>query len=120
MISQQKKMQGIIHIHASLNNTILTLSDKQGNTKAFASAGSAGFQGSRKSTSHAAQTAAEQLGKKSIALGFHLVDIQLKGVGFGKQPALRGLSFAGVQIQSLKDITPIPHNGCRPPKKRRL
>ena len=114
------KQIGIISIQNSLNNTILSLTDEQGNVKAWASAGSVGFKSSRKSTSYAAQQAAEVLAKKSLQLGFQNFEIKIKGLGYGKESALRGLQLGGLSVSKITDLSPIPHNGCRPPKKRRM
>ena len=109
-----------IHIQTTLNNTIITLTDSQGNTKASASAGFLGFQNSRKSTPYASQTTAEYIAKKCLQLGIHNVEVILKGIGFGKESSLRGLQSSGIFIHKIQDITSLPHNGCRLPKKRRL
>lgn len=111
---------GIIHIHSTFNNTIVTLTDEVGNTLGWASAGSVGFKGSRRSTSYAAQSAAEDLSKKFGQLGLRSVDIILKGAGEGRDSSIRGILSSGLQISSIYDRTPIPHNGCRPRKKRRV
>ncbi len=109
-----------IHIQTTLNNTIITLTDSLGNTKASASAGSLGFKNSRKSTTYASQTTAEYVAKKCISLGIHFVEVKIKGIGFGKESSLRGLQSSGIVIQRIEDVTSLPHNGCRLPKKRRL
>lgn len=111
---------GIVHIKASFNNTIITISDKQGNTVAWASAGSVGFKGSRKSTPFAAQMAAENCAKKAMDNGVRAVEIYVKGPGSGRESAIRALQSVGLDITIIKDVTPIPHNGCRPPKQRRV
>lgn len=111
---------GIVHIKASFNNTIITISDKQGSTVAWASAGSVGFKGSRKSTPFAAQTAAENCAKKAMENGVRSVEIYVKGPGSGRESAIRALQSVGLDITIIKDVTPIPHNGCRPPKQRRV
>lgn len=111
---------GIIHIHATENNTILTLTDSQGNTKAWASSGTAGFRSAKKSTPYAAQHAGEVLGKKALSFSFSSFLIRMKGVGFGKEAAVRGLRSGGVVCGRIEDVTRVPHNGCRPPKKRRM
>jgi small subunit ribosomal protein S11 len=111
---------GIVHIKASFNNTIVTISDKQGNTVAWASAGSVGFKGSRKSTPFAAQMAAENCAKKAMENGVRAVEIYVKGPGSGRESAIRALQSVGLDITIIKDVTPIPHNGCRPPKQRRV
>ncbi len=109
-----------IHIQTTLNNTIITLTDSKGNTKFSASAGSMGFKNSRKSTTYASQTTAEHLGKQCVSLGILDIEVKLKGIGFGKESALRGLQSTGLMIRKIEDCTPTPHNGCRLPKKRRL
>ncbi len=111
---------GQVHIMASFNNTIITVTDTQGNTVAWGSAGSAGFKGSRKSTPFAARLAAEQAGKAAQQLGIQEVDIFIKGPGPGRENAIRAIQALGIRVRSIADITPIPHNGCRPPKKRRV
>ena len=111
---------GIVHIKASFNNTIITISDKQGNTVSWASAGSVGFKGSRKSTPFAAQIAAENCAKKAMEHGVRAVEIYVKGPGSGRESAIRSLQSVGLDITVIKDVTPIPHNGCRPPKQRRV
>ena len=111
---------GIVHIKASFNNTLITISDKQGNTIAWASAGSVGFKGSRKSTPFAAQLAAENCAKKAMENGMQSVEIYVKGPGSGRESAIRSLQSVGLEITVIKDVTPIPHNGCRPPKQRRV
>jgi len=111
---------GQVHIMASFNNTIITITDTQGNTVAWGSAGSAGFKGSRKSTPFAARLAAEQAGKAAQQLGIQEVDIFIKGPGPGRENAIRAIQALGIRVRSIADITPIPHNGCRPPKKRRV
>jgi small subunit ribosomal protein S11 len=105
---------------ASFNNTIITVTDLQGNTVAWGSAGSVGFKGSRKSTPFAARLAAEQAGKAAQQLGIQEVDIFIKGPGPGRENAIRAIQALGIKVRSIADITPIPHNGCRPPKKRRV
>ncbi len=111
---------GQVHIMASFNNTIITVTDMQGNTVAWGSAGSAGFKGSRKSTPFAARLAAEEAGKAAQQLGIQEVDIFIKGPGPGRENAIRAIQALGIKVRSIADITPIPHNGCRPPKKRRV
>ncbi len=111
---------GIAHVHASFNNTIITISDRQGNTLAWASAGGSGFRGSRKSTPFAAQIAAEKAGDKVKEFGMKNLDVEVKGPGPGRESAIRALNAAGFTITNILDVTPIPHNGCRPPKKRRV
>ncbi len=111
---------GVAHIKSSFNNTIITLTDLQGNVITWASAGKVGFKGSRKSTPFAAQLAAETAAKEAMDLGLQKVDVEVKGPGAGREAAIRSLQAAGLEILSIKDVTPIPHNGCRPPKKRRV
>ena len=111
---------GQVHIMASFNNTIVTVTDKQGNTVAWGSAGSAGFKGSRKSTPFAARLAAEEAGKAAQQLGLQEADIFVKGPGPGRENAIRAIQALGIKVLSIADITPVPHNGCRPPKKRRV
>mgnify|MGYP002633557704 CR=1 FL=1 len=111
---------GQVHVMASFNNTIITVTDMQGNTVAWGSAGSAGFKGSRKSTPFAARLAAEEAGKAAQQLGIQEVDIFLKGPGPGRENAIRAIQTLGIKVRSIADITPVPHNGCRPPKKRRV
>jgi small subunit ribosomal protein S11 len=111
---------GQVHVFASFNNTIVTVTDTQGNTVAWGSAGSAGFKGSRKSTPFAARLAAEQAVKAAQALGIQEVDLFIKGPGPGRENAIRAVQAAGIKVRSISDITPVPHNGCRPPKKRRV
>ena len=111
--------EGIAHIHATFNNTIVTLSDKEGNAIAWASAGAIGFKGSKKSTPFAAGLASEAAGKKAFDAGMRKVEVYVKGLGPGRETAIRSLQTAGLEITSISDVTPIPHNGCRPPKKRR-
>ena len=111
---------GQVHVFASFNNTIVTITDTQGNTVAWGSAGSAGFKGSRKSTPFAARLAAEQAVKAAQSLGIQEVDLIVKGPGPGRENAIRAVQAAGLKVRSIADITPIPHNGCRPPKKRRV
>ena len=111
---------GQVHVFASFNNTIVTVTDTQGNTVAWGSAGSAGFKGSRKSTPFAARLAAEQAVKAAQSLGIQEVDLFVKGPGPGRENAIRAVQAAGMKVRSISDITPVPHNGCRPPKKRRV
>jgi small subunit ribosomal protein S11 len=111
---------GEVHIRATFNNTIVTITDKTGNTVAWGSAGSAGFKGSRKSTPFAARLAAEQALKAALAMGLQEVDVYVKGPGPGRESALRAVQAMGLRITSITDVTPVPHNGCRPPKKRRV
>ncbi|MEW6029834.1 MAG: 30S ribosomal protein S11 [Chloroflexota bacterium] len=111
---------GQVHIFASFNNTIVTVTDTSGNTVAWGSAGSAGFKGSRKSTPFAARLAAEQAVKAAQALGIQEVDLFVKGPGPGRENAIRAVQALGMKVRSISDVTPVPHNGCRPPKKRRV
>ncbi len=111
---------GVAHVTATFNNTMITITDAQGNTIAWASAGSQGFKGSRKSTPYAAQMAAEDAGRKAMEHGMRTLEIQVKGPGAGRESALRALQAVGFTITSIRDVTPIPHNGCRPPKRRRV
>ncbi|MBI1273158.1 MAG: 30S ribosomal protein S11 [Alphaproteobacteria bacterium] len=113
-------VNAVAHVNASFNNTIITITDAQGNTVAWASAGSLGFKGSRKSTPYAAQVAAEDAGRKAIEHGVRTVEVEVKGPGSGRESALRALQAVGFQVTSIRDVTPIPHNGVRPPKKRRV
>ena len=110
----------IAHIHASFNNTIITVTDSIGNTISWASAGSSGFKGARKGTPFAAQTASEAASLVALNLGLKKVDVLVKGQGSGRETAIRAVQSIGLEIISIKDITPVPHNGCRPPKKRRV
>ena len=112
--------EGIAHIHASFNNTIITITDRQGNALSWATSGGAGFRGSRKSTPFAAQVAAEVAGKAAQDYGLKNLDVLVKGPGPGRESAVRALNAVGYKINSITDITPIPHNGCRPSKKRRV
>ena len=111
---------GMVHVNASFNNTMITITDVQGNAIVWASAGKMGFKGSRKSTPYAAQLAGEQVAKAAIEHGMRTVEVEVTGPGSGRESALRALQAAGLQVTSIRDITPIPHNGCRPPKKRRV
>ena len=113
-------VDGIAHVHASFNNTIITITDRQGNTLSWATAGGSGFRGSRKSTPFAAQVAAERAGEAAKEYGLKNLDVQVKGPGPGRESAVRALNNAGYRITNIEDVTPIPHNGCRPPKKRRV
>jgi small subunit ribosomal protein S11 len=107
-------------VHASFNNTIVTITDRQGNTLSWATSGGSGFRGSRKSTPFAAQVAAEKAGEKAKEYGLRNLDVNVKGPGPGRESAVRALNALGYKITSIHDVTPIPHNGCRPPKKRRV
>ena len=111
---------GIIYVQATFNNTIITITDPQGNTVAWSSSGSRGFKGSRKSTPFAAQIAAEQAGKAAQECGVKNLEVRIKGPGPGRESAVRALNAVGFKITSISDVTPVPHNGCRPPKKRRI
>lgn len=111
---------GIAHVHASFNNTIITITDRQGNTLSWATSGGAGFKGSRKSTPFAAQVAAEAAGRAAVECGIKNLDVRVKGPGPGRDSSVRALNALGIKILSLSDVTPMPHNGCRPPKKRRI
>ena len=111
---------GVAHVNATFNNTMITITDVQGNTVCWASAGGMGFKGSRKSTPYAAQMAAEEAGKKAQEHGMKTLEVEVKGPGSGRESALRALQAAGLIITSIRDVTTIPHNGCRPPKRRRV
>ena len=111
--------EGIAHIHATFNNTIVTLSDKEGNAIAWSSAGALGFKGSKKSTPFAAGISSEAAGRKAYDLGMRKIEVYVKGLGPGRETAIRSLQTAGLEITSITDVTPIPHNGCRPPKRPR-
>ena len=111
---------GVAHVNASFNNTIVTITDAQGNAIAWSSSGQQGFKGSRKSTPYAAQMAAEDAGRKAQEHGVRVVEVEVKGPGSGRESALRALQAVGFQITAIRDVTPIPHNGCRPPKRRRV
>jgi small subunit ribosomal protein S11 len=112
--------EGVVHIHSTFNNTIVTITDYQGNVISWASAGAMGFKGSRKGTPFAAQQAADSAAKKAMDHGLRSVQIFVRGPGAGRESALRALQSAGINISLIKDVTPIPHNGCRPPKRRRV
>jgi len=125
MAEQKKKVKkhvvdGIAHIRASFNNTIITITDRQGNALAWATAGGCGFRGSRKSTPFAAQVAAEKAGIAAQEFGLKNLEVRVQGPGPGRESAVRALNNAGYRITNIEDVTPIPHNGCRPPKKRRV
>jgi small subunit ribosomal protein S11 len=111
---------GVVHIKCSFNNTLVTITDPKGNVIAWSSAGSMSFKGSRKSTPFAAQVAAEAAGKKAVDAGMKSVEIYVKGPGSGREAAIRAIQTSGLQISIIKDVTPVPHNGCRPPKRRRV
>jgi small subunit ribosomal protein S11 len=112
--------EGIAHIHASFNNTIITITDRQGNALSWATSGGAGFKGSRKSTPFAAQVAAESAGRAAMECGVKNLEVRIKGPGPGRESAVRALNALGLKISSISDVTPVPHNGCRPPKRRRI
>ncbi|MDR0736894.1 MAG: 30S ribosomal protein S11 [Zoogloeaceae bacterium] len=112
--------EGIAHIHASFNNTIITITDRQGNALSWATSGGAGFRGSRKSTPFAAQVAAEAAGKAAQDMGVKNLEVRIKGPGPGRESSVRALNALGMKISGITDVTPVPHNGCRPPKKRRI
>ena len=112
--------EGIAHIHASFNNTIITITDRQGNALSWATSGGAGFKGSRKSTPFAAQVAAQSAGNQAKDMGMRSVDVQVRGPGSGRESAIRALQASGIDIKSIRDVTPIPHNGCRARKRRRV
>ncbi len=123
--SRKKKIKktvvdGIAHVHASFNNTIITLSDRQGNVLTWATSGGAGFRGSRKSTPFAAQVAADNAGRAALDYGLKNLEVRIKGPGPGRESSVRALNALGYKITNIVDVTPIPHNGCRPPKKRRV
>ncbi len=111
---------GIAHVHASFNNTIITITDRQGNALSWATSGGAGFKGSRKSTPFAAQVAAESAGRAAQEYGIKTLEVRIKGPGPGRESSVRALNALGIKISSISDITPVPHNGCRPPKRRRI
>ena len=112
--------EGIAHIHASFNNTIITITDRQGNALAWSTSGASGFKGSRKSTPFAAQVAAEQAGRGAQECGVKNLEVRISGPGPGRESAVRSLNALGLKITSISDVTPVPHNGCRPPKRRRI
>jgi small subunit ribosomal protein S11 len=113
-------VDGIAHVHASFNNTIITITDRQGNALSWATSGGAGFRGSRKSTPFAAQVAAETAGRAALDYGLKNLEVRVKGPGPGRESSVRALNAVGYKITNITDVTPIPHNGCRPPKKRRV
>lgn len=124
-MAEKKKVKrvvtdGVAHIHASFNNTIITIADRQGNALCWATSGGSGFRGSRKSTPFAAQVAAERAGNAALEFGMKSVNVFVRGPGPGRESAVRALNAAGLKINSISDVTPIPHNGCRPPKRRRV
>ena len=112
--------EGIAHIKATFNNTMITIADLSGDVVVWASAGTAGFKGSKKSTPFAATVAAEKAGKEAVSLGVRRISVRVQGPGSGRESAIQALATAGLQIKSIQDVTPLPHNGCRPPKKRRV
>ena len=112
--------EGVAHIKATFNNTIITIADNQGNVIVWASGGKAGFKGSKKSTPFAATVAAEQAGREAVGMGMKRLDVRVQGPGSGRESAIQALAAVGLQIKSIQDVTPLPHNGCRPPKKRRV
>lgn len=111
---------GVAHIRSTFNNTIVTITDPHGNAIAWASAGGLGFKGSRKSTPFAAQTAAETAGKSALESGMKTIEVSVKGPGAGREAAIRALQAVGLEVTAIRDVTPVPHNGCRPPKRRRV
>ena len=117
---RQNITAGVAHVNATFNNTMITITDAQGNAIAWSSAGTQGFKGSRKSTPYAAQMAAEDAGRKAMEHGVRTLEVEVKGPGAGRESALRALQAVGFHITSIRDVTPIPHNGCRPPKRRRV
>jgi small subunit ribosomal protein S11 len=112
--------EGVAHIQATFNNTLITITDRAGNAVVWSSAGKAGFKGSKKSTPFAATVAAEQAGREAVGLGVKRVDVRVQGPGSGRESAIQALAASGLFIKSITDVTPLPHNGCRPPKKRRV
>lgn len=112
--------EAIAHVHATFNNTVVTITNKQGDTICWSSGGKVGFKGTRKSTPYAAVQAAQEAGKEAYELGVRAIEIHVKGIGPGREAAIRGLAASGLAITKIKDVTPIPHNGCRPPKPRRV
>ena len=113
-------VDGVAHIHASFNNTIITITDRQGNALSWASSGGAGFKGSRKSTPFAAQVAAESAGRVALECGVKNIEVRITGPGPGRESTVRALNALGIKVTQISDITPVPHNGCRPPKRRRI
>ena len=112
--------EGVVHVHASFNNTIITITDRQGNALAWATSGGQGFKGSRKSTPFAAQVAAESAGRVAMEYGVKNLEVRIKGPGPGRESAVRALHGLGIKITAISDVTPVPHNGCRPPKRHRI
>ncbi len=123
-MAKKKKLKqvarGVAHILASFNNTVVTITDPKGNTVCWSSAGAAGFKGSKKSTPFAAQVASENAGKKALEFGMKEIEVFIKGPGAGRESAIRALQALGLQVSAIHDVTPLPHNGCRPPKRRRV
>ena len=117
---KKQVVEGVVHTHASFNNTIITITDRQGNALSWATAGGSGFRGSRKSTPFAAQVASERAASAAQEFGLKSVDVKVKGPGPGRESAVRALNAVGLKVTNITDVTPIPHNGCRPPKKRRV
>jgi len=117
---KQKVVDGVAYVHASFNNTIITITDRHGNTLTWATAGGSGFRGSRKSTPFAAQIAAQKAGETALEYGVENIEVYIKGPGPGRESAVRALNAVGFKITNITDITPVPHNGCRPPKRRRV
>lgn len=113
-------LNGVVHVHATFNNTIISITDMDGGVVSWASAGKVGFKGSRKSTPFAAQMAAENAAKEAMSMGMRKVEVWVKGPGTGREASIRALSATGMEITAIRDVTPIPHNGCRPPKRRRV
>ena len=118
--TKKNVIEGVAHIHATFNNTIITITDRSGNTLAWATGGGSGFRGSRKTTQFAAQIAAERAGTKAQEYGLKDISVKVKGPGPGRESALRALNAIGLNVVSIEDVTPLPHNGCRPPKQRRV
>ena len=118
--ARKNVLDAIAHVHASFNNTIITITDRQGNTLSWATSGGCGFRGSRKSTPFAAQVAAESAGRAAQEYGVKNLEVRIKGPGPGRESAVRALNALGLKISSISDVTPVPHNGCRPPKRRRI
>ena len=112
--------EGVAHITATFNNTLITIADSKGNAIVWGSAGKSGFKGSKKSTSFAATVAADSCGKEAVSMGVKRIHVRVQGPGSGRESAIQGLAAAGLEVASIRDVTPIPHNGCRPPKKRRV
>ena len=117
---KRQVLQGLVHIQSTFNNTTITITDTHGNTISWGSSGKAGFKGSKKSTPFAATVAGEQAGREAVTLGVRRVHVRVQGPGSGRESAIQALVAAGLQVKSIRDVTPIPHNGCRPPKRRRV